>query len=244
VSTTDAAGIEALLKKLEKRYKNAEPSAPEDAQDPVEHLLWSALLWDATPPKAREAYKRLIDAASDLNELRVMIHDEVVALLGPRYPHVDERAARIRMVLNDVYNREHAVSLEALARAPKREARKYLDELDGATTFISARTMAVGLGGHAIPVDETLRRRLIEEDLLDENADCATAAGSLERVIKASDGLKAIALFEAWTADESVARKPASGAKKTAKTSRKKTQRKTSKKAASRKKPAKGRKSD
>jgi hypothetical protein len=244
VSTTDAAGIEALIKKLEKRYKGAEPSAPDGAEDPVEHLLWSTLLWDATPAKAREAYKRLTDAASDLNELRIMIHEEIAGLLGPRYPHVDERAARIRMVLNDVYNREHAVTLESLVKTPKREAKKYLDELDGATPFISARTMAVGLGGHAIPVDETLRRKLVDEGLLDEDADCATAAGSLERVIKASDGLEAIALFEAWTADEAGGRKPASGAKKTAKTTRKKTSRKTSKKPASKKKAAKERKSD
>jgi endonuclease III len=227
VSTTDAAGIEDLLKKLEKRYKDAEPSgprpdpAPEDV-DPIEHLLWSTLLWDATPAKAREAHKRLTDAASDLNELRVLYHEELVALLGPRYPLVDERAARLKMVLNDVYNRHHAVTLEPLAKAPKREARKTLDELDGATPFIAARTMALGLGGHAIPVDEKLRVKLVEEGVLDEGADCAAAAGSLERVIKASDGLRAVALFEAWTADD--ASRPAS--RKTRKKASKKVGRK------------------
>jgi len=244
VSTTDAAGIEALLKTLEKRYKDAASSGPrpDDAPgdvDPIEHLLWSALLWDASPAKAREAHKRLTDAASDLNELRVLFHEELVGLLGPRYPRVDERAARLKMLLNDVFNRHHAVTLAPLAKAPKREARKALDELDGATPFIAARTMALGLGGHAIPVDDRLREKLVEEGLLEADADCAAAAGSLERVIKASDGARAIALFEAWCADEAAGGRAASR-KPRKKTARKSGRKTTTRQSSTAKKSARG----
>ena len=213
MSTTDAAGIDALLKQLEKSYKNAELSGPptEDT-DPVEHLIWSALLWEATPVKAREAYKRLTDAAADLNELRVMLTEEFEDLLGPRYPMVAERAFRLRSLLADVYNREHDVTLRSLEKAQKREARKYLDSLEGVSPFVAARVFAVALGGHAVPVDEKLRDKLALAGVVEPDADPAAVAGSIERHIKASDSARAIALFEAWAADDAakpVAKKPA-----------------------------------
>jgi len=239
VTPADAADLSALLKQLKSAYKDAEISSPVEAPadaDPVEHLLWSLLLWESTPVKTREAYKRLTDAATDLNELRVLLKSEFEDLLGPRYPQVSERAARIKMALNDVYNREHDVTLESLLKSQKREARKYLDSIEGLPHFVAARVMAVALGGHAIPVDEKLRERLIEAGVVDEDADSASLSGSLERAIKAAEGPEAIALFETWAADPSpkIAMKKKSPAKK--KTASKP---KTSKKTASRKKTSK-----
>jgi len=229
VSLTDHDKLSALLKQLKRAYRDAEASAPEDATDPVHHLLWSALLWDASQTKARAAYKKLTDAAADLNEFRVLLPAEIAELLGPRYPNVDERAARIRMLLTDVYNREHDVTLASLEKTQKREARKYLETLEGATPYISARTFAVGLDGHAIPVDSRLLEKLVAAGVAEEDADPAAVSGSLERAVKAADTIETIALLETWASDpdDPVAQAARPAAKKTP---RKKAGRQTTKK--------------
>lgn len=238
MTPADAADLSALLKQLKSAYKDAEASTPaEDPYtDPVEHLVWSLLLWEATPVKAREAYKRCTEGVADLNELRVMLQGEFEEMLGPRYPLVSERAARIKMALDDVYNREHDVTLAHLHKAQKREARKYLESIDGLPHFVSARVMAVSLGGHAMPVDEKLRERLIEAGVADDKSDVASLSGSMERAIKAADGLEAIALFEAWTADPSP---KVTGKKKAPARKKSPTKKKTAKKASTRKKTSK-----
>ena len=150
MSPSDPHGIGALLKQLERTYKDAETSGPSDpAADPVEHLLWSALLWETTPVKAREAQKRLLDEVSDFNELRILLSEELAALLGPRYPLVNERASRLKMMINDVYNREHSVTLTAQLKAQKRDVKKYLESLDGAPPFVVSRVLALAFGAHA-----------------------------------------------------------------------------------------------
>ncbi len=234
MTPADARDLSALLKHLKSQYKDAEASGPSDDPytDPVEHLLWSLLIWESTAVKAREAYKRLVDAASDLNELRVMLKSEFEDLLGPRYPMVSERAARIKMALNDVYNREHDVTMAHLHKEQKREARKYLDTIEGLPPFCAARVMAVSLGGHAIPVDERLRERLVEAGVADEKSDAVSLMGSLERAVKAADGLEAIALFEEWMGD------PKPKAMKSTKKAPAKKKKTASKKASSKKSPS------
>ena len=229
----DAATLTAFLKQLASAYKDAQVSAPTDdpAADPVEHLLWSLLLWESTPTKAREAYKRFTDAATDLNELRVLLTSEYEDLLGPRYPLVTERAARIKMALNAVYNDQHDVTLAHLQKAQKREARKYLEALEGVPHFVAARVTAVSLGGHAIPVDEKLRDLLAGAGITEKKVAPPALAGSLERAIKATDSLAVIAHLEAWAADPSPKITP-----KPKKTSRKKN---TAKKSTTKKKTTK-----
>ena len=48
--------------------------------------------------------------ATHNNDLRVSHPQEVVGLLGPRYPRVEERAARLHEALQEIFIREHAVS--------------------------------------------------------------------------------------------------------------------------------------
>ena len=224
------------MTQLERSWKNVEPSGPSDpGTDPIEHLLWAALLQDATPVKAREAQKRLLDEVSDFNELRVLLVEELAALLGPRYPNVHERSARLKMMLNDVYNREHCVSLESQTKAQKRDIKKYLESIDGVSPFVMARVFALAFGGHAIPVDDRLLEKLIAAGVFDEGTAVTAAAGSLERAIKASDSTQAIAMLEAWAADDAPV-KPIAGKAASKKTTKKAaSKKKTTKKAATKK---------
>lgn len=193
-------------KKLRALAKGVEPAGPgpvaelrPEHADPVLHeLVYSMLLWEATPSQALNALKRLLGAVVDYNELRICMPDEIAGLLGPRYPLVEERAARLKAALHHVYNLEHEVTLARLPGLSKREARAYLDALEGVPPFVAARVTLVALGGHAAPLDQRLYDLLVAHGAIDEEPDLPSAASKLERAVRASDSAELFALLDAW----------------------------------------------
>lgn len=192
----------SLLKKMRTRHAAAAPPAPDPADDSdplVDHVVFSLMLWEASSGQARAAFKRLREAYVDYNELRVCMPDELADVLGERYPLAHERARRLRAALSDVYRREHAVSLTHLTQIGKREARAYLDSLDGLTPFVSARVVLLALNGHAVPCDERLRDLLAEAGVMDADTSAGMAGSWLERHVDHTDALKAHAVLQAWS---------------------------------------------
>lgn len=192
-----AKNLGTLLKRLASAYK----PAPFDPREPMEEFVYSFLLWEATRAKADLAIKRLLSKVVDFNELRVCTVSEIIDALGVQYPRVEERAQRLLASLNEVYRREYEVSLDGCLKLTKREARAYLDSLEGMTPYVAARTTLLVVGGHAIPIDDRLAAKLREADAVDPDADPIKAAGTLERHIKATDGLDAHLLLQAWSED-------------------------------------------
>ncbi|MEO1534405.1 MAG: hypothetical protein AAFS11_02440 [Planctomycetota bacterium] len=236
MSADPAANLRAFL---EAQLKDA-PAAPEASRftptlvadhpfaDPIlEELLYAFLVWEAGDKKAAPAPAKLAATCVDANELRICLSSEIVAALGSTYPKAAERAERIRATLNDIFDREHEVSLASLATAGKREARQYLDSLEGIPPYVAARTALVALDCHAFPVDDRLRKLLAGESCLPEDETTDSAPGWIERQIRAGEAQPMFVALEHWAAD----RKPAPRTKK--KTSR------TTKKSASRKKTTK-----
>ena len=158
-------------------------------RDGIEQLVYAFLLWEGTRQRANAAYKRLVDAFVDFNDLRVAKPRDVAALLGKTYPHAEERAVRLLTVLNEIYLREYEVSLTKVLEGSKREAKKYLDSLEGMAPFVAARLMLYGAGGHAIPVDERLLSVLIAGGVFEDGTSLDDASGSLERSVRAADGM-------------------------------------------------------
>ncbi len=176
--------FDALLKKLRDRHA---PAAPAPAPDLLESFVFAFLLWEAEQADAERAIKRVASGVVDFNELRVCLPDEIVSMLGVRYPRAQERAARLKSGLHDVFLREHVVSFDHLRDKPKRAARQYLETLEGVPPFVSARMMVVGFGGHAAPLDERLLGRLTDAGVFDEGLALDRATGALERHVKAED---------------------------------------------------------
>ncbi len=214
--------IHALLKKLRPKYAPAETPTQED---PLRQLLYSFLLWETVSSKADAAMRRIEDSIVDINELRISLLDEVTAMLGERYPNCEERARRLQSTLHSIYLNEHAISLEGLVKMPKKESKKYLAALEGIPQFVAARVTLLSLGGHAIPVDERLLERLVGSGVFEEGVDAAKAASSLERAIKATDGVDAHLTLQAWCDDKN-AKIPSVAGTKSRPASRKKTSKK------------------
>lgn len=219
--TDPSKPLKALLKKLEAKFEPAAdaPPCPDHADRVVHELIYSLLLWEAGPVKARAAIDRIDQAVVDYNELRICLIDELVTILGPRYPMVVERSARLRDCLNEVYVRENGLVLSSLAGRSKRDARTYLDSLPGMPTFATARICVQALGAHAFPLDERLAKRLAREGVLSEGECVDAAAGKIERILRAGEAQPAYGRIESW-AELTPARAPSKSAKPAARTTK------------------------
>ena len=185
---------------------------PDHGDAVVHELVYSMLIWEATPSQALNALKRLFDGVVDYNELRICMADEIAALLGPRYPMVEERAERLKAALHHIYNLEHEVTLARLTELSKRDARAYLEGLEGVPAFVVSRVLLVALGGHAAPVDQRLRDQLVAAKAADDSLDASTIASQLERNVRASESAEVFAKLEAWRDTAPTPKQPRSAA--------------------------------
>lgn len=203
MSPSDASPkkFQTLLRRLRKEEPPAPPApeGPTGAEPVLTQLLYAMLLADASTGQATAALRRVREAIVDLNELRVFVPDEIVQTLGERYPLVNERALRLRLMLGAIFTRQHTMSLAPIAQMPKREARAYLDSLEGVMPFAAARVAVVCLGAHAVPVDERLRDLLAGEGVIDPAMPVEDAASWVERAVKAEDALATHLAFQAWS---------------------------------------------
>lgn len=198
-----AKKLASLLKRLRAEHDAApRDEASEGCPETADRLLWqfvySFLAWESTTSRAGAASKRLHGAVVDYNEMRVALPDELAGMIGDRYPKGAERAARLRSALNDLYKREHAVSLARIATMAKRDARTFLESLEGTPHFVAARMLLLALGGHAFPVDDRMLRALVDEGAVPPELEQAEAAGWLERQFRAGEAAEAYLLLERW----------------------------------------------
>lgn len=176
-------------------------ASPDD--DPLVHqLVYAMLLWESSHEAAARCLEAVRAEVVDYNELRVCSAQELCEMLPRDCPLRPERATRLLGSLNAIFIREHALTLAQLNALPKREARQYLDGLDGIPQFAAARVLLVGLGGHAFPADARIGRVLSQAGLLSEDEAAAADLGPrLERAVRAADAARVYALLEAEAAD-------------------------------------------
>ena len=209
----------ALMKKIGK------PASPTKKEDPIDVLVMSFLMWDSTAAKAKTAYERIQQRIVDFNDLRVSMPQEITGFIGSRYPRAEERSQRLRAVLRNIYNREHAVSLERLDTMGKREIKKYLHSLDGIVPFAADRVMLLCFGTHCIPADENLQNALLKAGACEESLDLWELSSWLSRQVKASEAAATYFSLQAWVdrgASLPRSRSTASRAAKTTSTKKKK----------------------
>lgn len=167
--------------------------------DPVlDELVFSLLVWEAGEARAAVVPPRLIAAFVDLNDLRIALPDELAAAFGAGLPRAAERADRMIAVLGDIVRRGHTLDLSHLPSLGKREARAYLDSLDGIPPFVAARVALLTTEAHAMPIDARLARLLERGGLVAPGASAAALSSSLERHVRASEAGRFYRALEAW----------------------------------------------
>ncbi|MBX3363801.1 MAG: hypothetical protein KF866_03465 [Phycisphaeraceae bacterium] len=216
--------LKALLKKLKAAHGEPVPQPVHlfaDCEALLGLLVQSFLVWEASTAQAGSAIKRIVSQVVDCNELRVCVPEELVRLLGPRYPKGEERAERLLASLQDVYTREHEIALGSLGSMPKRDAMHYLMSLRGMAPFVASRVGLLGLGVHAVPIDDRLCAYLMAEGVAIADQTPAGLAGWLERQLRAGEAVEAYLLIEEGC-DKAPAAKPRAERTKKAKAPSKK----------------------
>ncbi len=219
------------------------PEIPE-AVDPVRQVILGVLGAETTQAKSARAIKALFSVMVDVNELRVSTTQEIAAVIAPYVSNNKQCADAIRRALNAIYRKEHAITLDHLHKTGRREARHYLESLDGIDACTAASVMLWSLGGHAVPVSDRMCNALRKTNLVNPEATVVEVQAFLERNIAASDG-KIFCLLMDHFASSKVAAKlaPPKAAKREKSAKPKaKTTRSTSSKKTTRKPAAKSRK--
>jgi hypothetical protein len=204
-------------------------TAEAHADGPVAEVIYSQMLCNATSKQADSAYRKIMRACIDWNDLRMNMPRETIELIGVSYPHADDRSRRVRAILRAIYLREHDVKLSSLFEAGKTEAKEYIQTLEGMSHFVSGRVLSLCFGVSAFPIDDRTFNALMNEGLLHDEADIEEAASWLGRQVKAKDVGKVHGSIHAWVEKKAVSKKNAP--KKTTKKTTKKTAKKTVKKA-------------
>lgn len=190
-----AKRIKRLYRQLQRESGGWEPGEP---TDPMEQLVMAVLSPHTTLEQGRKALRRLCDRMVDYNELRVSAPAEVSVLIKDLIPDNNERAKALLAVLNAVYQAEYCVDLRGLRNLGLREARKYLESLDGADAYAAASVLLWSLGGHAIPISPRLLETLRANDLVDADSPLAEVQSFLERHISATDARLFCHLMESY----------------------------------------------
>lgn len=181
-----ADALRSLFRSLQKQHK-VDPLEP---IEPLKALVRGAMSYDVPDSKADDAMKAIDKEFVDLNELRVATDLEIQELLGQRYPQIEKRVAMITQGLNNIFEREHTLSLNRLKEISRRDARQFLRELPDIHPFVEAYVMLVSFDGHAVPVDDSLLEMLREEDVVEEETNLVDAQKFIEHHLKNG---------EAWT---------------------------------------------
>mgnify|MGYP006426715435 CR=1 FL=1 len=174
----------------------------------IGEVIYSHLLWNATAKQAKTAYNKLISTSVDLNDLRTNHVFEMVEIIGSKYPQAEERAKRLKAVLNAIYNREHDVIVASLDGAGKRDVREYFETLNGITVFVCNRVISMSYEVAAVPVDDKTLQALMSNDLVHEDATISETAAWIGRQVKANEVAEVHAKLHAWV-ELQPSRKPA-----------------------------------
>ncbi len=183
------------------------PEVPE-LTPPIDQLILSLLSTAASRSKARHAAQALQESMVDINDLRVSTAAEVANIISPFIPNCTETADAIHRALNVIFRKQNAVTLDHLPQMGRREAKHYLEQVDGISPFAAASVILWSLGGHAIPVDRRLYDALRKEDLIDPSATIEEVQAFLERNISAADAQAFCLLMPRFIADKSSGASP------------------------------------
>lgn len=181
----------AYAVRLKKAYAKVRAAAPTPEvgplEDPLQCLALGVLGVTATEEASRVAVERLFESAVDWNEIRVSNPADISSVIGDLVPESLAASSRLVRALQALFDRENQLSLERIKTIPRREARQFLEELDGMDPHAVASVVLWGLGGHAIPVNDALLHALQAADLVHPEATRAEVQAFVERHVSADE---------------------------------------------------------
>ncbi|MEM9345455.1 MAG: hypothetical protein AAGB26_02435 [Planctomycetota bacterium] len=204
MAKTDTKKQEKAFATVLKKARSAASGEEIDELEPIAELVVSFLTWNATSRQADTAFGKIMAQVVDLNELRVSHANEVIELIGVRYPDAQHRVIRLLQSMMEIFEREHDYKMGSLATRSKRELREYLDTLPGIPSYVAARVALLAFGAHAMPVDDRLLTLLIKAGVFEAGTTPGDAEAWLSRQVKAGDALDAYVALQEWADSQRV----------------------------------------
>ncbi|WP_422930488.1 endonuclease III domain-containing protein [Singulisphaera sp. PoT] len=190
-----------VLAQLKKRYKQ-KPERATPKLTVLEAVIFGICHEDGTREQANKALTRFKEDFFDWNEVRVSSLEEIQGVLAG-LPNAEDRAYRLRRFLRQLFEKTYGFTLEALAKKPLKESMKLLQEYELllASDYVLAAVVQYALGGHALPLDSSLRRVLERLGIAEAEVDLPTLRGTLERAIPKNRAGEFLELFEDLAGD-------------------------------------------
>lgn len=175
------------LKKAYNKYKQS-VSKPgiQDSDEPLRRLAVGILGVDHRIEDVERAVDRLQGKMVDWNEVRVSTFEEIQEALEHKSIGNEESCRNLIHAMQSVYDKENILSLDRLKSIGRREARQYLESLNGVNEFAVASVVLWSLNGHAIPINNRLLQALRDANLVNPSATRAEVQAFLERHIPAT----------------------------------------------------------
>ncbi len=190
-----------LINKTHKVLKRTYKHTPTKGEQPVlESLLFACCLENARHDLAHDMLAKLRAAFFDWNEIRVTTVKELAEVMDG-LPEATEAAARLKGVLQSVFESDYSFDLEPLKKQNIGAAVKRLQKLQGATPFGVAFTTQNALGGHSIPLDRGALGSLHVLGVISQQEAAEGVVPGLERAIPKSKGQEFGALLHELGAD-------------------------------------------
>ena len=214
---TKASDLHSLCKKLvallKKHYK---PAVHKKDKPVLETMLYAVCLENATQEQADAAFDRLNESFQDYNEIRVSTFLELAGCFGGM-SEPDARAARVRAVLQYVFEINFDFDFEPLRRKTMELAEKQLQKIRFVSPFIQLYTLQKSLGAHTVPADDRLRDAAVWLGLAVPGASTLEVAEGLKSAVMKADTAtfcdfsRCLALDERLTPTFSKTKPPAEG---------------------------------
>lgn len=192
--------VHALLKK---HYKpKAERTGPRLTV--LEAVVYGICHEDSSREQANQALSRFKDGFFDWNEIRVSSIEEIQSALAGM-SDTEDRAYKIRRFLRQLFEKTYGFTLEILTKKPLKESLKLLQEYEAlGSDYVLATVVQQALGGHAIPVDQSVRRALERLGVADAATEPAALRATLERAVPKNRGTEFTDLLEELAHDTCV----------------------------------------
>jgi endonuclease III len=199
------------IKKLYRLWKRQGTSQTAPVyEEPLEALV-AALISERYPDtEARKIYKRMQSHFTDLNDLRVSRTEEIIEVMDDHSESAQAAAQVLTRILNQVYDRYDMMTLASLKGMGKRQGRKEIEDLEGVSRFVADYCFLTALGGHAIPLTESMKALLVKEQLIHPEATEEEIHGFLERQIPAAEAWSFYTLLRAAAEGTLTVTEPAS----------------------------------
>jgi endonuclease III len=179
-----AAVLNKTYRVLKRTYEH---TALRGEQPLLETLLFAACLENTRHDVAREALTKLRNSFFDWNEIRVSTVKELAEVMTS-LAEPAAAAARLKGILQSVFESDYSFDLENLKKQNIGAAVKRLQKLSGTSPFVVAYANQVALGGHSIPVDKGTLGALYVLGVISEAEAQEGVVPGMERAIPKSKG--------------------------------------------------------